>query len=101
MSISPVAHNRPQRSSDASPSNRHSRFLLLVLAAALVFTSRSGDSVVQAQSSACGAAINPVQCENQLPGSPASEWDVLGAGDASIQGFTTDISVDKSASTVE
>ena len=30
-----------------------------------------------------------------LPGNPASEWDVTGAGDPSIQGFATDISVDQ------
>jgi hypothetical protein len=30
--------------------------------------------------------------ENQLPGTPQSQWDVLNAGDMAIQGFTTDIS---------
>ncbi len=39
------------------------------------------------------AAQNPVVTENALPGNPPSEWDVSGAGDPSIQGFTTDISV--------
>ncbi|MGW7483095.1 N,N-dimethylformamidase beta subunit family domain-containing protein [Nonomuraea muscovyensis] len=38
--------------------------------------------------------------ENELPGSPPSEWDVPGAGSSTIQGFATDISVDKGA-TVE
>ncbi len=38
---------------------------------------------------------NAVVCENQLTGSPASEWDVDGAGDPSIQGFATDISVNR------
>src|SRR3954463_1064337 len=37
--------------------------------------------------------LNPVTCENQNPGNPASEWDISGAGDASIQGFATDISI--------
>ena len=36
---------------------------------------------------------NPIVCENSLTGNPASEWDVSGAGDASIQGFATRISV--------
>ncbi|MEO8216511.1 MAG: N,N-dimethylformamidase beta subunit family domain-containing protein [Acidobacteriota bacterium] len=31
--------------------------------------------------------------ENCLPGNPSSEWEITGAGDASIQGFATDISV--------
>ena len=33
--------------------------------------------------------------ENQLPGTPQSVWDVSGAGDATIQGFATDISVNQ------
>lgn len=38
-------------------------------------------------------AQNVVAVENALPGDPPSVWDVNGAGDPSIQGFTTDISV--------
>ncbi|MFY9976409.1 MAG: N,N-dimethylformamidase beta subunit family domain-containing protein, partial [Chromatiaceae bacterium] len=38
---------------------------------------------------------NPIVRENCLTGNPPSEWDVSGAGDPSIQGFTTDISVDQ------
>src|SRR5262245_65774520 len=37
-------------------------------------------------------AANEISIENALPGNPASEWDVSGAGDSSIQGFATDIS---------
>ena len=40
-------------------------------------------------------AQNPIVIENLLPGNPESEWDVNLAGDLSIQGFATDISVDK------
>ena len=40
-------------------------------------------------------ASNPIPAENQLPGNPKSEWDISGSGDASIQGFATDISVNK------
>src|SRR5205823_437898 len=32
---------------------------------------------------------------NSKPGNPDSEWDIIGAGDPSIQGFATDISVNK------
>ena len=35
---------------------------------------------------------NAIVCENQLPGTPESVWDVDGAGDASIQGFATSMS---------
>jgi hypothetical protein len=40
-------------------------------------------------------AQNPIVTENDLPGSPPSEWDVSGAGDANIQGYATDISIDQ------
>ena len=36
---------------------------------------------------------NGIVAENQLPGHAAERWGVNGAGDASIQGFATDISV--------
>ena len=42
---------------------------------------------------ACTSPANAIVAENCLPGNPASEWDVSGAGDPSIQGFATDISV--------
>ena len=50
---------------------------------------------------ACGAiglaapahAQNAIVTENALTGNPASEWDISGAGDLTIQGFATQISV--------
>lgn len=41
----------------------------------------------------CNAAPNPIVCENALAGTDPSVWDVSGAGDSDIQGFSTDISV--------
>ncbi|WP_110182152.1 DUF4082 domain-containing protein [Nocardioides solisilvae] len=41
----------------------------------------------------CGAGGNAIACENSKPGTPPSVWDIDGAGDASIQGFATDMSV--------
>ena len=38
---------------------------------------------------------NPIVCENEPARQPASEWDISGAGDSTIQGFATDISVDQ------
>ncbi|WP_066285868.1 N,N-dimethylformamidase beta subunit family domain-containing protein [Arthrobacter sp. B6] len=38
-------------------------------------------------------AANAVACENSLPGIPASEWEVSGSGDPSLQGFATQMSV--------
>ncbi|HEX7252565.1 MAG TPA: N,N-dimethylformamidase beta subunit family domain-containing protein, partial [Thermoanaerobaculia bacterium] len=39
--------------------------------------------------------LNPIVCENSLTGNPSSEWNVSGAGDATIQGFASDISVNQ------
>lgn len=39
---------------------------------------------------------NAIVAENLLPGSPASEWDIgQSVGDTAIQGYATDISVNK------
>ncbi len=38
---------------------------------------------------------NAIVCENALAGDPATEWDVSGAGDLSIQGYVADISVNR------
>jgi hypothetical protein len=43
----------------------------------------------------CAAPANEIEAENCLAGNPPSEWDIVGAGDSSIQGFATDISVNK------
>ncbi len=36
---------------------------------------------------------NPIPAENLLTGSPASEWDISGYGDPTIQGFATQLSI--------
>ncbi|NML16522.1 DUF4082 domain-containing protein [Azohydromonas sp. G-1-1-14] len=46
----------------------------------------------------CAAPANAIVRENCLTGSLASEWDVSGAGDASIQGFATEMSVNRGSS---
>jgi hypothetical protein len=38
---------------------------------------------------------NAIVLENQIPGNPSSEWAISGNGDPSIQGFSTDISVNR------
>ena len=43
----------------------------------------------------CSSGGNPIVCENAKPGNLSSEWDVSGAGDSSIQGYATDISVNR------
>jgi hypothetical protein len=41
------------------------------------------------------AAVNAIACENSKPGNSAGQWDIVGAGSSSIQGFATDISVNR------
>ena len=44
--------------------------------------------------SPCGPPVTSViACENTLPGDPPSDWQVSGAGDSTIQGFATSMSV--------
>jgi Bacterial Ig domain len=53
-------------------------------------------SFAEAQTFSCNPPMaNPIVCENSKPGNPSSEWDVSRAGDSSIQGFATDISVNQ------
>ncbi|NPC97950.1 DUF4082 domain-containing protein [Nocardioides sp. zg-DK7169] len=43
----------------------------------------------------CGPAGNEITCENSRPGTPPAVWDDMwGAGSSTIQGFSTEISVD-------
>ena len=52
-------------------------------------------SAVPAMAQSCATPANPIVAENCLTGNPASEWDISGVGSTSIQGFATDISVNK------
>ena len=67
----------------------------LVVAAIAIFYSE-GTPRAQGGGSPCGPSINVIVCENLKTGNPASEWDISGAGDTTIQGFTTDISANRS-----
>ena len=48
-----------------------------------------------AASASCASPATEIEAENCRPGSPASEWDVTGAGSDEIQGFATEISVNR------
>jgi hypothetical protein len=75
---------------------RRRRFALVFLVA-LVALPAVGPSAEIAH--AAGCSLSRVACENQLPGDPTSDWFVNGAGDPSIQGFATSMSVN-AASTI-
>jgi len=50
---------------------------------------------ITAGTGGCASPPNAIVAENCLSGNPKTEWDVSGAGDSSIQGFATDISVNR------
>ncbi|HVJ09778.1 MAG TPA: N,N-dimethylformamidase beta subunit family domain-containing protein [Acidisarcina sp.] len=50
--------------------------------------------IAKAQTFGCSPAMaNDIVCENSKPGNPPSNWAISGAGDSTIQGFATDMSV--------
>lgn len=72
------------------------RRLAVSIAATLVaLAAWFGPAPVARAASPCDAPADPIACENSKPGAPRSAWGVSGAGDPSIQGFATRMSVDK------
>jgi hypothetical protein len=72
------------------------RYLMKSTAAGLAFILLTvfNPLPARAQTFGCGSPTpNPIVCENSKSGNPQSEWDISGYGDTTIQGFTTDISV--------
>jgi hypothetical protein len=77
-----------------SPRGRRGRTALSFLLALAVLLPL-GSVPPAAQAGPCDPPItNPIVCENSQAGTPSSAWD-SGFGDGTIQGFTTDISVNK------
>src|SRR4051812_16709882 len=62
--------------------------ILLASAAAIV-------ALCALPAASLAACANPVACENALPGSAPSSWQVNGNGDSTIQGYATSMSVNK------
>jgi hypothetical protein len=66
------------------------------IVAVTMFAAVVGTRVAPSGAATCDpTASNAVTCENQLPGNPKSEWDISGSGDSTIQGFATQISVNR------
>ena len=80
-------------STDADRGRRQRRGRPIVLVAAIVLAVVGGLLVVPTARAVAACGSSAVVCENQLPGTPESVWDVDGIGDASIQGFATKTSV--------
>ncbi|HZM67546.1 MAG TPA: N,N-dimethylformamidase beta subunit family domain-containing protein, partial [Nakamurella sp.] len=68
--------------------------LLLALIAASGLVPLAVATPAAAAGNPCGPPVTSViACENTLPGDPTSDWQVSGAGDSTIQGYATSISV--------
>ncbi len=89
-----MATRPQQRIYTASPSSRgrHSRLITILLPVTVSVSALV--AVPAAQAATCGPSGNEIACENSLPGAPVDEWDINGAGDDSIQGFGTSMSID-------
>ncbi|TKB27207.1 DUF4082 domain-containing protein [Desulfopila sp. IMCC35006] len=75
--------------------HHHKKQLAWLLSALLFVSSALLFSAGKAESS-CASPANAIEAENCLPGTPQSTWDIPSpAGDTSIQGFATNISVNK------
>jgi hypothetical protein len=83
----------PEERQRASRWARVSAAVISALVAAGVLAGGAGPA--QAAPADCAAPANAIVAENCNPGTPPSQWDVDGAGDDSIQGFASDISVDQ------
>src|SRR5689334_14649173 len=69
----------------------------LVCAAVAAVLATAWLALAPAARAACPAptGANEIVVENCQSGSPRSEWDITGAGDTSIQGFATNMSVNR------
>jgi hypothetical protein len=75
------------------PASPRTPAVLLALIAALVVL---GAAPAVSHAAPCTPpVVNQVACENTQAGSPQSSWEVEGAGDSSIQGYATSMSVNK------
>jgi hypothetical protein len=66
---------------------------VVVLATAFTLLTRIGssaDPAAAAETNPCAVPVtNKIACENSKPGDPPANWQIIGIGDESIQGFAT------------
>ena len=101
LSLVGVAGHSVAAGSNAKNRQANSRTLFAVRACFCILTLGLGlfsSRPAKAQTFGCSPAMaNDVVCENSKPGNPSSDWQIGGSGDATIQGFATDISVAQGA----
>jgi hypothetical protein len=86
--VGATADRHPRRSARAQQLTH--RLWLGALLAVLGALSAATPALAETE---CASAPNPIVCENALPGDPPSDWQVQGAGDPTIKGFATSMSV--------
>jgi hypothetical protein len=86
-------HRAGEGAGSAGPIQRHPMRGLIAMASIglLIAAGLIGNDTPASAAAACSP--NPIVCENQKTGTSPEEWDIDGAGDDEIQGFTTDMSV--------
>ena len=55
----------------------------------------AGLAVAAPAQASCTLPANAIEAENCKTGAPSSEWDIVGVGEGNVNGFATDISVDR------
>ena len=66
------------------------QLIAAVIVGLVLLTRGSGPPILKAQAPPCD-----IVCEDAKAGNPSTEWDVVGWGDPDIQGFATDMSVNR------
>ena len=85
---------RGRRVGGAALARSRRMFLVLTLILAAGVLPPAFVPTAAAAGTPCGPPVTSViACENTPPGDPASDWQVSGAGDATIQGYATSMSV--------
>jgi N,N-dimethylformamidase beta subunit-like protein/uncharacterized protein DUF4082/Big-like domain-containing protein len=79
------------------PWRRPGRALLAATTTATLITAGIAVGLTGGTAASAACSDNPVVCENAKTGSSPGEWDITGAGDATVQGFATDMSVNAGA----
>ncbi len=74
---------------------RHRRLLSILVALSLGVTFLVAIPTRAAAAPCDAPVVNEIACENTKAGNPSSEWNITGSGTSSIQGFATDISVNR------
>jgi hypothetical protein len=78
------------------PGGVRARSLSLLALAVLLVAIMLGGKPAAALADACTPPVaNAIACENSKDGDPSGDWEVEGAGDDTIQGFATSMSVNK------